>query len=168
MTLNSNTLRELLATLRFTGSLPDKSLHALAGAGVVRDYAAGQILFREGSASDETYVIVAGHVALDMHVEHRGAARLVTLGPGDLVGWSGVVGDKRMTTSAVALEASRVVAFPARRITELCESDHEFGYAWMRATAAALARRLLATRLQLLDLFAAPSSGPSLSRGGNA
>lgn len=168
MTLNSNSLRDLLATLRFTGALPDKSLQALAGSGVVRDYAAGQTLFREGTTSEETYVIVAGHVALDMHVAHRGAARLVTLGPGDLVGWSGVVGDNRMTASAVALEATRVVAFPAQRITELCESDHEFGYAWMRATAAALARRLVATRLQLLDLFAAPSGGAPLSRGGNA
>jgi hypothetical protein len=37
------------------------------------------------------------------------------------------------------------------------QSDHEFGYQFMRLLSMALAQRLTATRLQLLDLFAPAS-----------
>ncbi len=36
----------------------------------------------------------------------------------------------------------------------LCQRDHEVGYHVMRQTVCAMQRRLVATRLQLLDLFA--------------
>lgn len=165
MPLTTNELRELLASLRFTGPLPANSLSALASIGTLRDCGAGEIVFREGSASVETFVIVSGQVALEMQIPGRGATPILTLGPGDMLAWSGVVGDRRMTTTAKSLEPTRLIAFSARRILELAESDHEFGFVWMRAMAEALARRLIATRLQFLDLFGDPPHRSSPHRG---
>ena len=59
-----------------------------------------------------------------------------------------------MTASAIALEESEVVVAAAERLRELCDTDHDFGYHMMRQMVAALSKRLVATRLQLLDLFA--------------
>jgi len=165
MPLTTNDLRELLGSLRFTGPLPAKSLNALASLGSVRDYGGMETVFREGSASDATFVIVSGQIALEMQISGRGSVQILSLGPGDMLAWSGMVGDRRMTATAKTLESSRLIAFPAQKILELAESDHEFGFAWMRALAEALARRLVATRLQFLDLFAEPSDDASQQRG---
>ena len=50
-------------------------------------------------------------------------------------------------------EAVKTVALPGDQLRQLCEAEHEVGYHIMRQLASALSRRLLATRLQLLDLF---------------
>ena len=68
-----------------------------------------------------------------------------------------------------------VTAFPAQRqcpaelielsgteLTSLCRTDPALGYHLMHGLAGALAKRLLATRLQLLDLFAADASAGDL------
>lgn len=59
-----------------------------------------------------------------------------------------------MTTSAIALQDTRLIAISGDEAIAICESDPTFGYNLMRQVAAALANRLVATRLQLLDLFA--------------
>ena len=37
---------------------------------------------------------------------------------------------------------------------QLCAANHEFGFHLMQRLASSLSKRLVATRLQLLDLFA--------------
>ena len=116
--------------------------------------APAQVLFREGEQNGELFIVGKGSLALEMRVPQRGHTRILTLGPGDLVAWSALLGDGRMTTSAVAVEASELAAIPAERLLELWERQPRLGYVCMRAVAQAIARRLVGTRLQLLDLFA--------------
>jgi CRP-like cAMP-binding protein len=58
-----------------------------------------------------------------------------------------------MTATATALEPVRTLAFDGRALKALCEECHEVGYYVMRQIVVVLSERLLATRLQLLDLF---------------
>lgn len=153
--MKTDELRQLLGELAFSAELPDKVLDELAACATVSDYPAGAVLFREGSANENLYLICEGAVALEMCVPARGCLRLLSLGPGDVLAWSALLGQQPMTATAVATEPTRVVAASGRKLLALCEADHEVGYALMRRMAAALARRLVATRLQLLDLFAA-------------
>ena len=83
----------------------------------------------------------------------RGGVRILSVGPGDMIAWSALLGDGRMTASAVAIEDTEVVAIPAADALALSETHPEFGYYLMQRVANALANRLVATRLQLLDLF---------------
>ncbi len=48
------------------------------------------------------------------------------------------------------------VAISGLELRQLCNTDFEVGYHVMGQVASALSQRLLATRLQLLDLFAKP------------
>lgn len=146
-------LRVRLSELSFAAQLPATALDRLAEIGEFRECKAGIFLFHEEDANRILYLLVSGHLALDMHVPGRGPVRVLTLGPGDLLAWSAIIGG-RMTTSAVTLDETRLIAVSADRLDEACLQDHEFGYHWMRTVAVALSRRLLATRLQLLDLFA--------------
>jgi CRP-like cAMP-binding protein len=112
------------------------------------------VLFREGQVEDEVFVVFSGHVRLSMKVPGRGEVTLLTAGPGDLVGWSGLISDGVMTATATVLDSARLLALSGRCLQQLCESDPKLGYILMKRMAQVISRRLLSTRLQLLDLFA--------------
>jgi CRP-like cAMP-binding protein len=82
-----------------------------------------------------------------------GCKRLQTIGQGELLGWSPVLGLSNMTATARVLEPSTLVVLDAKQLVTLCEHNARFGYEFMRRTALALSHRLSATRLQLLDVF---------------
>ncbi|RMF36818.1 MAG: cyclic nucleotide-binding domain-containing protein [Planctomycetota bacterium] len=151
--------RYLLEQLQFSANFPDQVLHRLAQTAKMVEMHAGTVIFREGSLNETLYLIHTGRIALEMNVPGRGAVRILTLGPGEMLAWSALVGEGRMTATAIAIAESQLIALPAPHMRELCEADHEFGYHVMREMAAALARRLVATRLQLLDLFADSAPG---------
>lgn len=143
-----------LSQVPFCARLPDAGLRCLADCAQPRSFDAGQVLFHEGTVSSDLFLMRRGRVQLQMRVPGRGSVPILTLGPGQLVGWSAAMHGGEMTTSAIALETTEVFALAGDTIRTLCEQDHELGFRFMQQLAGALARRLVATRLQLLDLFA--------------
>ena len=137
--------------------LPAGVLDELAAVSVVLRFPANTVLFREGSENHNLYVIQSGQVVLEMCVPARGCTRLISLGPGDLVAWSALLGSGRMTASAIASEDTEVIAISAHKLLKICEANHEIGYHVMRRIAMAVSLRLLATRLQMLDLYSTES-----------
>jgi CRP-like cAMP-binding protein len=160
--MESRSLVQVLAKLRFSAPLPQDVLEKLAAAAVLVGFPSGATLFREGSPNDRLMIVAVGRVALDMRVPGRREVRILTLGPGDMVAWSSLLGEGRMTTSATAAEDTQVVSVPAADIAALCEANHTFGYYLMQRLSYALADRLVATRLQLLDLFSESEPATSL------
>ena len=145
---------ESLETLHFSAGMPAATLRSLAKLGSVRTLVAGEIIFREGEHVCDLFLVHSGCVALDMHVPGRGTVRLLTVGAGEILGWSAILGDCVMTATATTLEPTTSVVIPGAELQQLCDGNHEIGYEFMRRLAVALSRRLVATRLQLLDLFA--------------
>lgn len=147
-------LQFVLEELSFSSGLPRQLLQSLADECTLIHMPAGGTIFREGTQVEQLYLIRSGRVALEMNVPGRGAVRILTLGPGEMVGWSALLGQGRMTASAVCLEATELVVAEAKPLRLLCEANSDFGYHLMREMAQAISQRLVATRLQLLDLFA--------------
>ena len=58
---------------------------------------------------------------------------------------------------AVARLATEAIAFDAASVRRRCDADPAFGYAMLRAFTPVITERLQATRIRLLDLYAAPS-----------
>jgi hydrogenase maturation protease len=158
---------EFLRSLAFLAPATDDELRRLAPAARVESHAAGAVLFREGEELDRVFVVTAGTAALEINGRDYRPRRFQTVGTGELIGWSPILGLGSMTATARALTDAMVLALDARAVLELCEQDPRFGYQFMRRTAAALAARLSATRLQLLDVYkhelpaAAPEGGGS-------
>lgn len=148
-------VEEALRSLTFSASLPDTVLEQLCALATIEMAVAGAVLFREGSVHDGFSIVVDGHVGLEMNVPGRGDVRILSLGTGDVLAWSALLAHGRMTASAVAVSNVQLLTFRGGELLQLCESNHEVGFHLMQRVATALSRRLLATRLQLLDLFAA-------------
>jgi CRP-like cAMP-binding protein len=118
------------------------------------DLRPGEFLFREGQQNRKVFVVLEGQLDLTMTVPGRGPTRILTLGPGEIVAWSAILGEGIMTSSAVCVESAQLIAVDCKTMLDAIESDSKFGCEFMKMMASALAKRLLATRLQMLDLFA--------------
>jgi len=142
-----------LRGLAFAADWPE---HVIAGVAMLATSVtcqAGAVLFREGDRDDSIYFVSTGCIALEMAVPARGRIRLLTVSSGEVLGWSPLIGNPEMTATALALEATTLLRISGAELLSLCQRDHEIGFAVMHRVARALSRRLMATRLQLLDLF---------------
>ncbi len=151
--MDNGTIRQELERHGFAVGLPERVFQKLVENGQWVQHAAGEHFFCEGAKNDRLFFITAGKVSLEMHVPGRGRVSILTLGPGDVLAWSALLG-REMTATAMAIDDVSAVAVSAGSLQQLCDQDHEFGYYVMRFMVETLAQRLLATRLQLLDLFA--------------
>ena len=157
---------EVLAELKkipWFRDLPEKHLITLSEIGTLRRAKAGEVFFREGDVENYVYVVLEGRVALDIFVPHRGKVRFYTAESWEIFGWSSVTPSVRQRTAgAQAVIDSLVVGFDAKKLYQACEDDHDLGYIIMRRLSNIVASRLMVTRLQLLDMFAAtPSETPN-------
>ena len=154
MNVRGRSISEMLRQAGLFADLADPQLLELAALAGVAEHASGQILFREGGRNEELAFVIDGTVSLEMHVPSRGPARILTIGSGQLLAWSALLGGGTMTATAIVLDHVRLIVFPAGPLRALCETNHDIGYSVMKQVAGSVARRLLGTRLQLLDLFA--------------
>jgi CRP/FNR family transcriptional regulator, cyclic AMP receptor protein len=99
------------------------------------------------------YFVVDGSLRLEMTTTQFGRQTILTVGSGDLLAWSAILGDGTMTSTAVVNERSQLIAIVASDLKSELERDTAFGYEVMKVIAKSLSIRLLATRLQLLDLY---------------
>jgi len=149
----------LMQTIPWFQELEKGIFDKFAGISEVATFEAGQFLFREGDREDYLYIMLEGRVALEIHVPGRGTMRIYTAEPMDIVGWSSITPVVRQRTAAArAVLPSRLVRIRAEKLYHLCDEDHDMGYALMRRLANVIASRLLTTRLQLLDMFAHPTT----------
>jgi CRP-like cAMP-binding protein len=161
--MNQTELQSILKSLRFSAELSDETAAKLATLVSLEQFPGGSVIFAEGTANPRVYLILEGEVALEMCVPAKGCTRIMTLGAGELLAWSSLLGGERMTAGARALTNSRMLVAPAKSIRDLCAADRDFGYEFFRGVAAALSKRLVATRLQLLDLY---DDAPQLAMSG--
>jgi CRP-like cAMP-binding protein len=162
MVFDPQAMKTLLGQQSFWADVPEPVLEALAAVSVVRDFPAGSTIFREGAENHFLYVLHRGRVGLDMHVVGCGRVRILSLGPGEMLAWSALLGDGRMTATATALEDTQVISTAGAHLLELCHTSDAFGSQLMARVAEVLAQRLLATRLQLLDLFSPSAMSGSM------
>jgi CRP/FNR family transcriptional regulator, cyclic AMP receptor protein len=153
----TDTVAARLSAQPFFAVLTDSQRETLAVHGTAVTFAAGERLFDEGGVADMFWLIEHGSIALDMRVPGRGDQIVETLGPGTVLGWSWLHRPYRWQFGAVARLATTAIAFDAASVRRRCEADPAFGYAMLCAFTPVITERLQATRLRLLDLYAAPS-----------
>jgi CRP/FNR family transcriptional regulator, cyclic AMP receptor protein len=141
-------------------SLQQDHFDKLAAVASPVSWPAGQVIFREGEPHEQFYLILEGHVALEIYIPNRGRTTILTVGPDEVFGWSAVVpGVNLKTAGARAIQATSAVAFDALALRTACDEDHELGYYFFRRLTNVIAGRLTATRLQLLDMYSVEQKG---------
>lgn len=158
-------LQQILMDLRFTAGLSDEDQRKLADISRLQEFPKGTLIFAEGSDHKDLYVVRSGRVEICMSIPARGCLPVLTLEAGDLVGWSSILKQGEMTSTVVAVLDTEMVAINADDLRELCEQDHDIGYQIMQRIASALSQRLVASRLQVLDMYGDVNSYNSSQKG---
>ena len=93
-----------------------------------------------------------------------GAQRLIveTIGSGEAIGLSWQAPPFRWQFGAEAIQPTTAFELDTGLLTEFCDADPELGYLLFRRLMTVAVRRLHATRIRMLDLYA--SSHPAVSR----
>ncbi len=143
-----------LSSSWFGGGLPPDAIERLASIATIREVSPDTELFHEGQVTDSMSIVLAGRVALRTLVPERGMVTILTVEPGDIVGWSAIVPPHRATSVGIAIEPVSLLEFPGERLRSLLRADNALAASVYPRVLQAVSRRLAATRLQLLDLFA--------------
>jgi CRP-like cAMP-binding protein len=94
----------LLAKVPVFADLGQEELQRIADVAVPRRFESGQVVFREGDASDTCYVVSSGHArALRSHTDGR-SITLATFGPGDFFGELAMFDDERRSATVEAMD----------------------------------------------------------------
>jgi CRP-like cAMP-binding protein len=136
---------ELLARVPIFSTLEVEDLERIAQLAVPRSFDAGQVIFREGDASDTCYVV---HTGRTRAVHQHGDGRIITLatfGPGDIFGELALFEDELRSATVEALEATGVVAVLGPDMRRLMSEHPQIAMRFV----IALGRRLRETNERL-------------------
>jgi CRP/FNR family cyclic AMP-dependent transcriptional regulator len=147
------TTADIIAGSGVFAGLDDKHLALVTGCAWLHHLEEGRPVFEMGQPADTFYLLRGGRVALQVTAPGRGAIVVQTLREGDTLGWSWLFPPYRWQLDAVALEPTPVVAFDGACLRTKCEEDHELGYQLMKRFSQLMLRALIATRVQLLDVY---------------
>lgn len=165
--MNATAVVDRLRQIHFLADVDQSYLEQIAAAGRIVHYPPGRVIFREGQALGAIYLIIAGHVSLELCAASIGCKRIMTLCAGDLLGISPLLEQTRATATARTTADCELIEIQAGQILTLCEHDPRFGYEFMRRVALAISKRLNATRLQMIDVYGEqlPPAGDAAERG---
>jgi CRP/FNR family cyclic AMP-dependent transcriptional regulator len=133
--------------------MSQESLQAITRTLRARRFRRGEVLFHEGDPGDALFVVASGAVKVVGPSEEGEEAILATLRRGDFLGELAVLDGAPRSASAVALEATEVLALPRDQFRALVASEPAIRDALLAALAGEL-RRLTThvAELHFLDL----------------
>jgi CRP/FNR family transcriptional regulator, cyclic AMP receptor protein len=150
--MNEQSVLETIQGIHFLQGTSREHLEQIASVAQMGDYDVGDILFREGDVADRIYLVVVGRLVLEVCTPEWGCKQIITVGPGEILGWSSLSDHRRMVATARVIEKAQLVRIDSAKLLAICDEDPQFGYEFMHRTMLALAKRLTATWTQLAQV----------------
>ena len=143
--MSSGEVVELLGGVPVFSTLVLEDLERIAQFAVPREFEPGEVVFREGDASDTCYIVRDGRArALRTHTDGR-TLTLATFGPGDIFGELALFEDERRSATVEATEPTTAVAVLGPDMRRLMSEHAEIS----ARLVIALGRRLRETNERL-------------------
>ena len=143
---------DALRGLPFFENMDASQVNLLAAMAKEVGFEKDQIIFREGEAANQFYIVLTGKVALELTTS-RGRSRVLTVEEGHELGWSFLVPETGRHFRARALEQVRTLAFNGGELSKACEQDALFGQRLTKRLLRDVAGRLESTVVQLNDSY---------------
>lgn len=151
--MDSPALTAILGETWFGGSLRAATLARLAALGEIVDIPEGSVVVREGTTCQAMGLVISGRIALRLALPGGQDRTILTVDIGDVFGWSAVLPPAIATSTGIAVAPSRAILFDGDGLRTALAIDCELAAAVYQRLLVSVARRLTATRVQLLDLY---------------
>jgi len=149
------TLERIIGEHPFFADLDSEFTNLMVGCASNVRFKKGDYIFREGDPANTFYLVRKGKVAVEIFAPQREPIIVATLEEGEILGWSWLLSPYQWKHQARAVEDVRALALDGKCLREKCEQNHDLGYEILKRFARIIEQRLEATRLQLLDVYAA-------------
>jgi CRP/FNR family transcriptional regulator, cyclic AMP receptor protein len=140
-----------LRAIGFFKEFPDTQLAEIVPSCISRIYSKGETVSREDDPATHLYFLSQGMMDVVIQLPGGKPVSALTIRPGEMFGWSGLVKPYRYTSSAIAKEASVVITLEASVVKKLFQKNTELGFKMMEEIASTATARLRDTRKQLLE-----------------
>lgn len=101
----------------------------------------GQVMFKEGDAAETFYILVKGRIKLTLGEKSREV--YVAYQPGEIIGWSSLIGRDNLSATAHCLEPTIVSKIDRQRFLDILGKYPSEGATLFQRVAAMLGNRLV-------------------------
>ena len=151
MGLIKTTIESLQSVTIFAG-IRARDLQALLDDCEIIEYAANEVIIREGTPATEIYVILKGTVKVMLAYDNE-PLEIIQLGQGNCIGEASVIGIINHSASVVAIEPTALLVVSRRALMHIFNTNKEMFSLLILNIARELARRLHRTDELLLNFF---------------
>ena len=151
-------LKDILATHPLLRKLSSDTRSLLHECAIEVSIKKGELLLKTGEIANRFYLVQHGSVALQIYDPRMGSIEFMTVYENDIIGWSWMFPPGKYHFDAMAKEDVEAVKVDGVRLLHRCETDHKIGYQLVTCFSQIMMDRLVAARLQLLDLYGDQSS----------
>jgi CRP-like cAMP-binding protein len=160
--MSDNNVINTLRGINFLHDIDPDHLQQIASIAEIRVYDANDILFHEGEPAEYVYLVVTGKIMLKLCPATIYQKNLMSVGPGEMLGWSSFVEQRNYASTGVVVTPTQLVKIDGKKLRAICDRDPEFGYDFMHRIMRALAKRLTTTWSQLANIYV-PNTLPTLA-----
>lgn len=147
---------QVLRRYRFFQGLREGNLQDIASFSRIRNFEAGEELFKEGNTATHLMVLMLGEVHIVYQLGDGAEVIADTLVAGDPLAWSALLEPHTLTASGLASKAGSLVEIEGERLRQMCWDHPEFGHIMMKEVAKTLRTRLSAMRVQVAASLKVP------------
>jgi CRP-like cAMP-binding protein len=151
--MGDKSLAKKLQGINFLHDIDPAHLEQIASIAEARVYDASDVLFHEGEPAEYVYLVVTGKIMLELCPSTIYQKNLLSVGPGEMLGWSSFVEQRNYASTGVVVAPTQLIRIEGKRLRAICDSDPEFGYDFMHRIVRALAKRLTTTWGQLANVY---------------
>jgi CRP-like cAMP-binding protein len=150
--METETLERVLGEHPFFKDMEERHLRSLVESAAVVRFEPGDVVFREGEPARFFYLIRTGKVALQLVSFRIEPFTVLSLGQGEIVGWSWLFPPYRWKLTARTLEVTRAISLDGLRLRARCNEDHDLGYELMKRFAEIIGARFDALAEHLVEV----------------
>lgn len=122
---------------------------------------AGASIFRQGDEAIYLYVVQRGRVTIQYKPYDGPIITLSHLQPGEIFGWSAVVGGETYTSDAISMNEVETLRVRGSDLVQLCTNHPEAGEAILGKLAEAVSPRWTYAREQIQGILESHRSQPA-------
>ncbi len=133
--------------------------HLVESRGMEQTCKAGDLIFQEGAVGHFFYMLEDGKI--DLYIGKQEQARFLVFYPGEIFGWSALLGTRRYLATARCVADSVITRVPVSVVDELLKDYPQDGQLLYKNLAGVLGERLIGAYYQNLPQpgYQAPSYG---------
>lgn len=153
------TILELIKEHPFFKGFDESEFQFIASCGKRVVFRPLSYIAKESEEANAFYLIIKGHVEVEIHVSPKRHLTLQTLHAGDILGWSWLYPPYTWRFDVSAVDEVLAIALDGKCLRDKCEEDPKFGYKVMKRFARIMTERLHAARMQLIEAYGGSLAG---------